>query len=94
MLKLLTLCSGINTRVKNSLCSSFSGSKAVDDGAENLQQFSNAIEALCLVDELEEDVVDASSDERSEIEEFAVDPVKSCLEEIALSRIFRIKQFQ
>ena len=35
--------------------------KTVDDGAQDFKKFSNAIEALRLVGELKEDVVDGSS---------------------------------
>lgn len=36
-------------------------SKAVDDRTQNLQQFSNAVVSLCFIHELEENVVDGSS---------------------------------
>ncbi len=40
--------------------------ETVDDGAQDLEQLGNAIVALGLIDELEEDVVDGSSDEGSQ----------------------------
>ena len=39
--------------------------EAVDDGSKDLQKFGNAIESFGLVDELEEDIVDGSSNERT-----------------------------
>lgn len=36
-------------------------SKAVDDGTQNLQQFSNTVVPLCFIHELEENIVDGSS---------------------------------
>lgn len=62
--------------------------KSVDDGTENLQKFSDAIESLSLVDKLEEDVVDRATDVRAKVEELSVDAVKSSLEEVAFSWVF------
>lgn len=36
--------------------------ETVDDTAQNLEQLSDTVESLCLVDELEEDIVNRSSD--------------------------------
>ena len=47
-----------------------------------------------LVYELEEDVVDGSTDECSQVEEFPVDPVQGGLQEVAFPWIFAIEQFQ
>ena len=46
---------------------------------------------LCLVDKVEEDVVDRPPDKSTKIEEFSVDPMKGGLEEIALPWVFRIE---
>ena len=69
-------------------------SEAVDDGSENLQELGDPVESLRLIDELEEDIVDGASDVRSEIQEFPVDPVQRCLEEIPFAWIFRVEEFQ
>jgi hypothetical protein len=69
-------------------------SEAVDDGTEDLEKLGDAVMALGLVDELEEDVVDGTSDEGSEVEEFAVDAVEGRFEEVALSRVFRVEQLK
>jgi hypothetical protein len=44
-------------------------SETIDDRSENFEQFRDAIESLCLVDELEENVVDGAADVRAEVEE-------------------------
>jgi len=44
--------------------------------------------SLGLVDELEKYVINGSSDEGTESKEFAIDAMKSGLEEITLPRIF------
>lgn len=49
--------------------------KAVDDGAKDLEKLCDAIMTLSLIDELEKDIVDGSTDKRAKIEEFAVDTV-------------------
>lgn len=68
--------------------------EAVDDRTEYLQQFRDAIMPLRLVDEMEEDVVDATSDRCTEVEELPVDSVKCRLEEVAFSRILRVEEFE
>ena len=50
--------------------------------------------AFSFVDELEKDVVDRPTDEGAEVEEFAINSMKSCLQEVALARILRIKELQ
>jgi hypothetical protein len=50
--------------------------------------------AFGFVDELEKDIVDRPTDEGAEIEEFAVNSMKSRLQEIALARVLRIKELQ
>jgi hypothetical protein len=47
----------------------------VDDGPEYLEKLGDPVVSLGLVDELEKDVVDGSTDESSEVEEFAINPV-------------------
>lgn len=69
-------------------------SKAIDYGAEYFQQLSNAIEPFCFVNELKEDVVDRASDEGSQVQELAVYSVEGRLQEVSLSRILGIKEFQ
>jgi len=50
--------------------------------------------SLFLINKLEKDVVDGASDKGTQVEEFAVDPVKGRLQEIALARILTVKQLQ
>lgn len=49
---------------------------------------------LRLVDELEKDVVDGTSNESAEVEEFAIDTMKGGLEEISFSRIFAVEELK
>jgi len=65
--------------------------KAVDDGTKDFEQFSDAVEALCFVYELEEDVVDRTANVRAQVEEFAVYAMKCGFEEIAFPGIFRVE---
>jgi hypothetical protein len=69
-------------------------SKAINDGAQDFQQFSNAVVSFRLVDELEEDITDGSPDESSKIEEFAIDAMQRGLEKVSLSWIFTIEKFE
>lgn len=69
-------------------------SETVDDGSKNLQQLSDTVVALRLIDELEEDIVDRSSDECSKIEEFAINSVKRGFKKVALSWVFAVKKLQ
>jgi len=66
-------------------------SETVDDGPENLEKLGDTVEALCLVDELEEDVVDGSADVGAEVEEFAVYAMERSLQEVAFSGVFRVE---
>lgn len=68
--------------------------ETIDDGSEDLEQFCNAVVALRLVDELEEDVVDRPADEGPEVEELAVDPVERRLEKVALSGVLAVKELK
>lgn len=47
-----------------------------------------------LIDKVEEDIVNASSNGSTKIEEFAVNSMQSRLEEVTLARIFRIEEFE
>jgi len=67
-------------------------SEAVDDAAENLEQFPDSVELLRLVDEAEEDVVDVLAYERAKAEELAVDTVQHGLEAVPLAWVLRIEQ--
>ena len=68
--------------------------ESVDDGTEYFQELGDSVVSLGLVDELEEYVVDRTTNERSEVEEFSVDSVKGRLEEITLSRVLAVEEFQ
>jgi len=68
--------------------------KTINDGTEDFKKFGNAVESLSLIDELEEDVVDGAAYVGAKVQELPVYPVESCLEEVALSWIFRVEQFQ
>lgn len=69
-------------------------SKPVDDRPQDLQKFRDTVESLRFVCKLEEDIVDGSTDIRSEVQEFSVDTMQSGLKEIAFPRVFRVKQLQ
>ena len=69
-------------------------SEAVDDGAQYLEQLSNAVESLGFVGELEEDVVDGTTDEGPEVEEFAVYAMQGRLQEVPFPRILGVEQLE
>lgn len=69
-------------------------SKPVDDRPQNFQKFRDTVESLGLVCELEENVVDGSTDIRPQVQEFSVDAVQSGFEEIAFPRVLGVKQLQ
>lgn len=69
-------------------------SETVDNRAQNFQQLSNAVKPLRFVCELEEYVVDGATDERSQVQELAIDTVKRRLEEVSLARVLRVKELQ
>lgn len=54
-------------------------SKTINDGSQNLEKFSNAIESLGFVDELEEDIVDGATNVGAEVQEFSIYAVQRCL---------------
>jgi hypothetical protein len=68
--------------------------ESVDDGSEDLEELSDPVVALRLVDELEEDVVDRAANEGAEVEELAVDAVEGRLEEVSLARVFTVEEFE
>lgn len=68
--------------------------ETVDDGAENFQQLRDTVVSLGLVHELEEDVVDGSPDECTQVEKFPVDSVQGSFQKVAFPRIFAVEQFQ
>jgi len=68
--------------------------EAVDDRSKYLQKFRNAIKSFGLVDELKENIVDRSSNERTKVEELAINSMQGSLQEVTLTRIFRIEQFK
>ena len=69
-------------------------SKAINNWAKNLQQLGDTVESLSLIDELEEYIVDRSSDKWSQVEEFTIYTVESSFQKVSLTRIFRIKKLQ
>ena len=69
-------------------------SETVNDGSKDLQELRNPVVTLGLVDEVEEDVVDATSDRCAEIEELSVYPMKRGLQEVTLPGVFRIEQLE
>ena len=69
-------------------------SKPVDDRSQDLQEFRDTVESLRFVCELEENIVDGSTDVRPQVQEFSIDTMQGGLEEIAFPRVFRVKQFK
>lgn len=67
--------------------------ETVDYRAEDFQQLSDTVEPFGLVDELKKYIIDRSPYIRSEVQELAVYPMKRCLEEISLSRVFGVEEF-
>jgi hypothetical protein len=68
--------------------------ETIDDGAEDFKELGDAIESLSLVNELEEDVVDRTTNVRAEVEELSVDAMKGGLEEIAFSWVLGVEKLQ
>mmetsp|Transcript_101351 Transcript_101351/g.205712 ORF Transcript_101351/g.205712 Transcript_101351/m.205712 type:complete len:292 (+) Transcript_101351:49-924(+) len=62
-------------------------SEAVDDAAQNLEQFADTVVDLALVDDLEEHVLDGPPDEGAQGHELAIDAVQYCLQVVALTRV-------
>ena len=69
-------------------------SKTVDYRTENLEKLGDAVEALRLVNELEEDVVDGSADVGAKVEKFAVYAMERSLQEVAFSGVFRVEKLE
>jgi hypothetical protein len=69
-------------------------SETVDDAAEDLEKFGNAVVVFRLIYELVENVVDLLANVGAETKKFAVDPVQGCFQKVSLSRIFRVEQVQ
>ena len=65
--------------------------KAIDDGAEDLQQLSNAVVVLGLKDEPVEDVVDGLADEGAVHHELAIDAVENGLQVLALPWVLAVE---
>lgn len=59
--------------------------------SEDLQQLRDSIVPFFFIDELEKDIVDRTTDERTQVEEFAIDTMQSCLQKVALTRVFAVK---
>jgi hypothetical protein len=68
--------------------------EAVDDRTKNLEQLRNTVVPFGLVNKLEENVVDGSSDEGSKIEEFTVDTVQRGLQEIPFPGVFTVEKLE
>lgn len=68
--------------------------KAVDDAAKDLQELSDPVVMLCLIDEPVEDVVDLPTDISPEPQKLAIDTMQDGLEEVPLSRILTVEQVQ
>lgn len=69
-------------------------SETVDDGSKNFEELCYAVEALSLVAELEEDVVDGAANVGSEVQEFAVNPMQRGFQKVTFPRVFRVEQFK
>lgn len=65
--------------------------ETVDNGAQNFQQLSDSIVSFGLIHELEENVVDRTSDVGPQVQEFSVNTVQGSLEEVTFPRIFGVK---
>ena len=68
--------------------------ESVDDGSEDFEELGDSVVTFGFVDELEEDVVDGTTDEGSKVEEATVDSMESGFEEVSLSRIFAVEEFE
>ena len=66
--------------------------EAVDDGAEDLQEFADAVERDLLVDEAVELVRDGCADERTAGPVARVDAVEDGLEGVALAVVFGVEE--
>mmetsp|Transcript_7751 Transcript_7751/g.17863 ORF Transcript_7751/g.17863 Transcript_7751/m.17863 type:complete len:265 (+) Transcript_7751:560-1354(+) len=72
----------------------FQGNReSVNNGSQNLQQFTNSIVAFRFVDKAIENIGNGPSDERSMRHELSVNAVKNCLEIVSFTWIFAIEKF-
>lgn len=65
--------------------------EAVDDGSQNFEKLGNAVESFCLISELEENIVDRTTNIRPQIQEFAINAMQGSFEEVAFPRVFGIE---
>ena len=68
--------------------------EAVDDGAQDLEQLGDAVESFGLVYELEEDVVDRTTDVGSQVQKLPIDAMQGRFQEVSFPWIFRVKKLQ
>lgn len=68
--------------------------ETIDDGAQDFEKFCDAIMAFCLVNELEEDVIDGSANKGTKVEKFAVNTMESSFEKIAFSRVLGVEELE
>jgi hypothetical protein len=61
---------------------------------QDLQQFTDAVKVLGLVDEAQENIVDLFSNEGAQSQEFSVDTMKHSFEKVTFARIFRVEELQ
>lgn len=69
-------------------------SETIDDGAENFKELGNSVETLSLVDELEEDVVDRTTNVRAEVEEFTIYTMERRFQKVAFPGVFGVKKLE
>lgn len=69
-------------------------SETIDDGPKDLEQLSNAIESLSFVNELEKDVVDGTSNVRTQVQELAVNAMQCSFEKVSLPGVLGVKKFK
>ena len=65
-----------------------------DSPSQDLQKLRNSVVSLLLVNELEEDVVDWAADERTQVQELAINAMKRRFQKVALTRILTVEQLQ
>jgi len=63
----------------------------MDNRAENLQQFGDAVEVLRLVDEAIKEVADCAPDEGAVRPEACVDAMQGALEVVTFTRVLRVE---
>lgn len=60
----------------------------IDDRSQDFKQLRNTVEPFRFIDELEKDIVDGSSNKRSQVQELAIDAMEGGLKEVSFTRIF------